>query len=372
MNYFKSIILGIICAAIFFFSVLNINAAVISFDGQLDYIEYDHGGAYSEVSIGTEFFGGIDDANGSGFITDGVNVTSFDSQIAAGGLIITNDMMLSTEDADFLNTIAGSQGYTAGDIVDAVNIEGDATTVGGGRIEVGLTYILPHNSFDDNDLSNYPVNIDDVELALFFIYEEDNRGNDIYSAGGRINLQHDSGDFSQSNSNFYGTYNVILIIDGDCPEYPKEYSWISYIGDDLSRRAEGSPSETGFAYWYIPQEGSIYSYFEDENEPDLVSSKTTILGKKLILDEDWGGSVNQLIFAFSDDYSSFTITGWDTEYNTERECERNKIFSGSGTRSLSGGDDSNGDDDAVDAPEDNKEDSSSSGGCFVNALKPRK
>ena len=68
---------------------------------------------------------------------------------------------------------------------------------------------------------------------------------------------------AQTNSDFYGTYCASLIIDGACPEHPETYSFTLYIGNDLSRRAEGRPAETGFMYWYIPSEGNAYTYYQD-------------------------------------------------------------------------------------------------------------
>ena len=171
----------------FFIGITIVQAADVNFNGQLDYIQIDEGGGvYSGVSIGTDFNGIIDDVDATGFISDGTTLTSFGCCIAAGRLSVTNNMVLSADDATFLNEIIGSLRYNDGDIVDVINIEGDKTTSSGGRIEIGISYILPSNSFDNDDLSNYPVNQADIELALFFIYEEDNVGQDIYSAGGQI------------------------------------------------------------------------------------------------------------------------------------------------------------------------------------------
>ncbi|MEN8803363.1 MAG: hypothetical protein ABF297_15445 [Thiogranum sp.] len=182
-----SYLVNFLAMALALFS-LNANAAVINFSGPLDFVDADNGtGVYSGVAIGTEFSGNIDDVTASGSISDGVTLTSFGCCIAAGGLSVLNDTVLTAEDAAFLNSIIGSPKYSAGDLVDGVDIEGDDTTLAGGRIEVGLSYILDPNAFANTDTSNYPFNPGDVELALFFILEEDADGLDIYSAGGQIN-----------------------------------------------------------------------------------------------------------------------------------------------------------------------------------------
>jgi len=175
-----------IFAVLVIYSAVNAHALVIFFNGQLDYIQYDKGGVYSGTAINTDFVGGIDDDDTNGYISDGSTSTSFGCCIAAGGLSVTNDMALSAEDVAFLNGAAGSVQYAEGDVVDVINIEGDKTTDSGGRIEIGISYILPSDSFDNEDPSNYPIDQNKIELAFFFIYEEDDSGNDLYSAGGKI------------------------------------------------------------------------------------------------------------------------------------------------------------------------------------------
>jgi hypothetical protein len=160
---------------------LNINAATINFSGQLDVIDVDSGGAvYSGVTTSTNFSGNIDDVTANGSISDGTTVTSFGCCIAAGGLGITNDDVLDAAGAALLNSIIGSSTFSAGEVIDIVDIEGDATTVGDGRIEVGLSYILDGNAFANTDSNNYPFNPDDLLLSLFFILEEDSSSENHY------------------------------------------------------------------------------------------------------------------------------------------------------------------------------------------------
>ena len=158
------------------------HAADVPFRGQLDIISVDQGGAvYSGVPIGTDFFGAIDDVTFSGFISDSRTSTPFSCCIAAGGLSVANDDVLDADTAALLNSLAGTS-FVTGDLIDAINIEGDAATSGGGRIEIGLSYVLDPLAFADNSLDNYPPNPDDIVVVLFFIAESDNLDATIYSA----------------------------------------------------------------------------------------------------------------------------------------------------------------------------------------------
>ena len=163
-------------------------AAPISFKGKLSFVETDIGGAvYFGIPIGTIFYGMIDDDTINGHITDGTTRTDFGCCIAAGGLSIENDMVLEEDDAYYLNSVFDGSKYTAGNIIDLVNIEGDDWTSSGNRIEIGLSYILDSNAFDSSDLSNYPFDPADVKDVLFFIVEEnDNIDVEIYNAAGPV------------------------------------------------------------------------------------------------------------------------------------------------------------------------------------------
>ena len=111
------------------------HAASINFSGQLDIVVEDNGTAvYSGFPIGTDFAGSIDDVTFDGFISDavGTTVTEFSCCIAAGGLSVANDDVLDADTAALLNSLAGTS-FVAGDLIDAVNIEGDAVTSGGGE-----------------------------------------------------------------------------------------------------------------------------------------------------------------------------------------------------------------------------------------------
>lgn len=178
-----------VCAGINFLISISAQAAtVINFSGTLDIVELDlGGGVYSGTPIGTMFNGYIDDVTANGVITDGTKLTSFGCCIAAGGLDVTNDFVIDADYAMYFNQLSNSSSFSAGDIFDIVDIEGDESVSGGGRIEVGLSYILDKNAFSDESLSNYPFDPSDVLLALFFIAEENSSGDDIYSAVGQIN-----------------------------------------------------------------------------------------------------------------------------------------------------------------------------------------
>lgn len=190
MFLLRNIQIFIVCAIILIIGPTNTQASIINFSGQLDYILVDEGGGiYSGVAIGTDFKGSIDDNNADGYISDGETYTSFSCCIAGvpdGGLSVLNNVVLSAEDETFLNGILGFQQYSAGDIVDLIKIMGRKSTNNGGRIGIGIDYILPADAFDSNDLSNYPVNQTDVELALFFIEEVNGNDEDIHFVGGKI------------------------------------------------------------------------------------------------------------------------------------------------------------------------------------------
>jgi len=173
----------------FFFILIsvNANATTVYFSGQLDVINEDSGGGvYSGTPIGTDFFGFIDDVNAGGQISNGTTITSFGVNIAAGGLTVSNDLVLRPDDIALLNELAGYTMFSSGDLIDVIDIEGDSNTLGGGRIEVGLSYIFNPDTFSNDNLSNYPFDSNDVQMGLFFIYEEDLNGLDVYDVVGQL------------------------------------------------------------------------------------------------------------------------------------------------------------------------------------------
>lgn len=166
----------------------SVHAADINFTGQLDVVLEDNGSAaYSGFPVGTDFVGSIDDVTFNGYISDAVGTTNtnFGCCIAAGGLDVINDEVLDAETAALINSIAGTN-LVAGDLIDSIDIEGDAATAGGGRIEVGLSFILDPLAFDDADPGNYPHRPEDVMLAVFFIAEFDSQDEEIYSGIGEL------------------------------------------------------------------------------------------------------------------------------------------------------------------------------------------
>lgn len=164
------------------------SSTVINFSGPLRVIELDTGGIYSGTALNTIFTGSIDDETFFGDISDGVTETDFFCCIAAGGLEITNDVVIDMDTADLLNEIAETDEFSASEVVDIVDIEGDDFTLQDGRIEVGLSYVLNSAAFPDENPSNYPFDPGDVRLAIYFILEENFSGEDIYSALGRVNV----------------------------------------------------------------------------------------------------------------------------------------------------------------------------------------
>lgn len=163
------------------------HAQIVEFSGPLGPVFLDDGGAvYSGVTVGTTFTGAITaDVSPTGFISDGTTLVSVNCCIAAGGFDVTNDATLDADEAQVINSLAGTS-FVAGDLADFIQIEADSSTQSGGRIEIGLSFVLDYMAFDDENLSNYPPDSDDILLALYFIAEEDSIGADNYSALGVI------------------------------------------------------------------------------------------------------------------------------------------------------------------------------------------
>ena len=200
------------CAMVFVIISINTNAAIIDFSGQLDIIDVDDGGIYSGATTSTNFSGNIDDGTANGEISDGSTVTPFGCCIAAGGFSITNNELLNADDAALLNTITGTSTFSAGDIIDIVDIEGDAVTAGGGRIEVGLNYILDGSAFANTDPGNYPFNPEDLILTLFFIVEEDVGGVTIFDAVGQADTVPAPADLSGTIKALDGTDICAMVL----------------------------------------------------------------------------------------------------------------------------------------------------------------
>jgi len=107
--------------------------------------------------------------------------------MSTGGLSVTNNELLDAGTAALLNSLAaGSALFSAGDIVDIINIEGDTPTAAASRIEIGLSYIFNQSTFSNESLDNYPFNPNDVLLSLFFIVEQDAGSGIVYSALGKL------------------------------------------------------------------------------------------------------------------------------------------------------------------------------------------
>ncbi len=160
------------------------SAAVINFSGQLGFVqETVPGTIYYGTPIGTLFSGFIDDTSGVGQISNGTTLTTF----GADGVSVDNDVTLDALDVSILNTLLGSAIYSIGDVVDIIDIEGDKPTSNGGFIEFGISYIFDKSTFDNDSLSNYPFDPNDVLLSCFYINEENALGEEIYNAAGILN-----------------------------------------------------------------------------------------------------------------------------------------------------------------------------------------
>lgn len=162
------------------------DAATIAIQGSLGFVSDQGGGVYSGVGVGGAFSGFIDDVTFAGRVSDGATLTSFGCCIAAGGLSIQNDITIDSTTAALLNALTGTSAFSAGQMFDGVDIEGDVATAGGGRIEVGVSYLLDASAFADGSASNYPFDPADLRVALFFIHEEDDAGLDLYDGIGLL------------------------------------------------------------------------------------------------------------------------------------------------------------------------------------------
>ena len=177
-------------------------AVVLSFSAPLGVVNanpFTTGGLYRDVPIGTIFTGEFDGDPPNdirtdtfeGFITDGANRTEFDCCITpdgADGLEVLNDFSLTAQQAAGLNSILSAPRYSAGDVVDIIEIAGDTATPGGGRIEVGLSYLFDSDTFNDESADNFPFDQSDVVMSSFFILEEDNQQDRLYTAYGLIHV----------------------------------------------------------------------------------------------------------------------------------------------------------------------------------------
>lgn len=191
LNYAGYISRTVVMLGILFCMPL-VHAAPIQIMGTLQVIDDMGGAVYSGVDGSVMFTGFIDDETFSGQITgNGITTTFSCCMLAAGGLTVFNaepGLELDADSVNLLNTVAGTNEFSVGELIDAVDIEGDALTGPGSnaRIEIGVSYALFESVFDNNDPANYPFDPNDVRLGLFFIFEENEAGEEIFSAVGRL------------------------------------------------------------------------------------------------------------------------------------------------------------------------------------------
>ena len=172
-------LIGFAIAGLFFTISFASSAAPLTISGELDIVNEDNFNAiYSNTPLGTPFSGTIDDASFGGSITGNGITTDFSCCLAAGGLGVSNNVEFDQDGVNQINellTINGRPGlaiYQAGTFFDIIDIEGDAATLNDGRIEIGVSYLFPSDTFDDESLDNYPFDNNDLILSVFFIVEE--------------------------------------------------------------------------------------------------------------------------------------------------------------------------------------------------------
>lgn len=163
----------------------------ITFGGPLELVLADDGtGIYSGIPTGTEFAGSLNRLTSDGFITDGTTLTQINccTNVAPEdepGIQVENDFVLDVEAANLLNILLGTS-FVAGDLIDLISLSGDTATAGGGRLEIGLNYVLESSALENESRNNYPPNPDDVLSTLYFIAEETEAEEDVYSAIGVV------------------------------------------------------------------------------------------------------------------------------------------------------------------------------------------
>jgi hypothetical protein len=168
----------------------------VGWTGSLTYVDIDAGGGiYAGSSLGSEFTIEIDLTTTLGRISDGATLTRFSADSSSGNTIqFTDNMVVTVEDADWINAVAGTN-FSSGDVVDIVELSGDAETESGGRIDIGVIDVLDAAAFSGVGPTTYPPDSRDLLTRFFFIEELDGMDVGIYSAGGTISDVNPPGTF---------------------------------------------------------------------------------------------------------------------------------------------------------------------------------
>ena len=164
----------------------SVDIPAVNFNGQLAFVEVDEGGAiYSGVPIGSNFLLSFDLLTGSSTISDGTTITPFSAFFEDGSFfeITNNDILDDPDDVALINSLAGTD-FVVGDVIDLIEITGEAPTPGGGIFAAGAGYLLDPLAFDDESPDNFPPDPSDILLTFFIIEEENNLGQEIYIAVG--------------------------------------------------------------------------------------------------------------------------------------------------------------------------------------------
>lgn len=174
------------------------NAAQLDFTGVVDLIlTNESSSVFAPIfTLGTPVQGTIDDPGGEGAIgpvpTSSTSTSiPFTCCIFAGlgggtaniGLELFDDKVLDTDTASALNFLLGMPSFSAGQVVDIVNLEGDRA-VGSGRFEAGLSFIFDSSFYGASSTPNV---LDDSASALgslFFVAEFDTNEEEVFEALG--------------------------------------------------------------------------------------------------------------------------------------------------------------------------------------------
>ena len=198
---------GTVHRAFYFVEVEAAGAAItqsVGWTGTLTYIDIDAGGSiYSGSPLGTEFTIDIDLTTTLGSISDGATLTRFSADSSSGSTIqFTDNLVVAAEDADWINAVAGTS-FSSGDVVDVVELTGDAQTESGGRIDIGVIDVLDATAFSGVGPTTYPPDSRGLLTRFFYIEEWNGMEASIYSAGGTISDVDPPGSFDDVPADYW-------------------------------------------------------------------------------------------------------------------------------------------------------------------------
>lgn len=202
MEFFRISTIPVLCAAalVWCLAPRAASAAELEFTGVVDLILAEEAASiYAPLfPVGTSVAGRIDDPGGEGSIgpapTGPTSISiPFTCCIFAGldegaadiGLELTDDETLDADFADTLNLLFGPGTFSAGQVVDIVDLEGDRA-VGSGRFEAGISLIFASDQYGASEVPDILGDFASVLGAVFFVAEFDSAEEEVFSAVGKL------------------------------------------------------------------------------------------------------------------------------------------------------------------------------------------